>query len=82
MLQTVMTTTPTPPNIQPSSSNGQLIASSAKQLFKPTNLTYVGWKWISLEGLKNKKVILIFVVNSLLEELLGSNNIKWDKKDI
>jgi hypothetical protein len=42
MLQTVMATTPTPPNTRPSSSNGQSIASSAKQLFKPTDMTDIG----------------------------------------
>jgi hypothetical protein len=42
MLQTVMATTPTPPNTRPSSSNGQSSASSAKQLFKPTDLTDIG----------------------------------------
>jgi hypothetical protein len=53
-----MTTTPTltPPNTQPSQSSGQSITSSVK-LYKPTDLTDIGWRWNSLEDLKNKKKV-------------------------
>ncbi|KAK2429465.1 hypothetical protein QL285_027902 [Trifolium repens] len=50
------TPTPTPPNTQPTQSNGQSIASSVK-LYKPTDLTDIGWRWNSLQDLKNKKKV-------------------------
>jgi hypothetical protein len=50
------TPTPTPPNTQPSQSSGQSIASSVK-LYKPTDLTDIGWRWNSLQDLKNKKKV-------------------------
>ncbi|WJX94820.1 hypothetical protein P8452_76201 [Trifolium repens] len=55
---TIMTTTPTPtpPNTQPTQSSGQSIASSVK-LYKPTDLTDIGWRWNSLQDLKNKKKV-------------------------
>jgi hypothetical protein len=44
--------TTTPPNTQPSSTNDQSVASSAKRLFKPKG--DIGWRWNSVEDLKNK----------------------------
>jgi hypothetical protein len=56
--QTVMATTPTPPNTQPSSNAQSVDSSAARKLYKPTDLTDIGWRWNSLLDLKDKKKVV------------------------
>jgi hypothetical protein len=56
--QTVMATTPTPPNTQPSSNAQSFDSSAARKLYKPTDLTDIGWRWNSLLDLKDKKKVV------------------------